>query len=325
MNLSRWLTQRKPDWEKLEELLNTINAYGIKGLSNHQILTLGSLYRSVSSDLSRARANNVGEQIIDYLNSLTSRTHNYVYSIPPKKLIDVWNFIAYEFPRSFRACFPQFLLAFSVFWIGALLAMITVHNDPLNTSRLFMDEMTIQRLQQGQIWTESVDVSPITSSLIMTHNINIALSAVAYGIMFGVGTLYILFYNGFHIGGTVQVVIENGLGFKILTFIASHGVIELTTIYIAGAAGLLIGWSLVNPGEHRRWDAVKLKINQISKLALGCGFLLIIAGTFEGLISPNENIPPGIKFTIAILSGICLILYFALAGRDKVNKNKEAK
>jgi uncharacterized membrane protein SpoIIM required for sporulation len=317
MNLQRWILQRKPDWERLENLLEVINAQGLRALKSQQILTLGSLYRSVSADLSRSRANNAGEQIIDYLNSLTSRAHNIVYVLPPMKFQDVLNFFIFEFPQTFRNYFPQFLVAFFVFWIGAAIAMTTVHIDPGNTSHLFVAESTINKLQEGEVWTENVEASPFVSSMVMTNNIKIALSAFAYGLIFGIGTLYIMFINGFHIGGGIQVVIENGLGYKILTFIAAHGVIELTTVYIAGAAGLIMGWALINPGEYKRWDAVKLKGRSAGKLALGCVFLLIIAGTIEGLISPNDAIPPFIKFSIALLTGLGLIIYFAFAGRRR--------
>ena len=323
MNLQRWILQRKPDWEKLEHLLDIINSYGLKGLKSDQLLKLGSLYRSVSADLSRARANNVGEQITDYLNHLTSRAHNYVYRLPPMKFADIKNFFYYEFPQTFRQCFAQFLIAFSFFWIGAGMAMFTVHSDPANTSHLFLPEYTIEKLQQGQVWTDNLDANPVISSMVMTNNIKVALNALAYGLLFGLGTLFIMFMNGFHIGGGIQVVIENGLGFNILSFIAAHGVIELTTIYIAGAAGLLIGWALIDPGKYKRWDAVKLRAKTATKLGIGCVFLLIIAGTIEGLISPSQDIPPLVKFAIAIFTGICLIAYLGFAGRQKVLKVEE--
>ncbi|MGD9581365.1 MAG: stage II sporulation protein M [Vampirovibrionia bacterium] len=317
MNLQRWILQRKPDWVKLEGLLDKINAYGLKGLTSNEILTLGSLYRSISADLSRARANNVGEQITDYLNSLTSRTHNYVYRLPPMKSKDIWDFFSYDFPETFRRCFPQFIIAFLIFWIGAAIAMISVHIDPANASYLFLSEHSIEKLQQGIVWTDTSDASPFISSFVITNNISIALKALAYGLFFGIGTIYIMFFNGFAIGGSIQVVIEHGLGYNILSFIAAHGVIELTTVYIAGGAGLLIGWALIDPGEHKRWDAVKLRIKCATKLGIGCTVLLIIAGTIEGLISPNWSIHPYFKFSIAIITAIGLILYFGFAGRNR--------
>lgn len=315
MNLTRWILQRKPEWEELESLLNRVKAFGIKSLSSKEILHLGSLYRSVSADLSRARVYQVGEKIEYYLNDLTGKAHNIVYKNPPMNFSDIQKFFFYSFPCTFRQYFPQFILALLFFWIGSVIAMTAVHIDPVNVSPLFLDEAAIESLKDGKIWTDELSSSPMLSSFILVHNIKIALSAFAYGIFFGIGTLYILFFNGFSIGGTVQVVIENGLGSSILTFISAHGVIELTTIYIAGAAGFIIGWALINPGEYKRWDAVKLKAKSAGTLALGCVFLLIIAGTIEGLVSPNESISPSIKYAIALISAIFLILYFAFAGK----------
>lgn len=315
MNLQRWILQRKPDWDTLEDLLNRINTKGLRSLSSEELLSLGSLYKATSADLSRARVKNVGEPLKLYLNNLVSKAHNYVYRQPPMRFRAVVDFVWYEFPATFRQCFLHFVIAFSVFWIGAVLAMTTVHIDPSSTSHFFIPDQIVEDLRAGTLWTDRVQANPLESYSLMSNNISVAFKAFVYGILFGIGTIYFLFMNGFVIGGGVQVVIENGLGDKILTFISSHGVIELTSIYIAGAAGLLIGWALVNPGEHKRWDSVYLKSVMAFKLILGCALLLIIAGTIEGLISPNPNIPETVKFMISLTSGLLLILYFTFAGR----------
>lgn len=321
MNLQRWLLQRKPDWVNLENILNKIDSSGIKALKSSEILTLGSLYRCASADLSRARVNNASEQIIAYLNNLTLRAHNNIYKLSSFKLSNIWDFIVYDFPCAFRETFAEFVLAFGIFVFAAVLAMLTVHSDPSNTSDYFVPPNVIQSLRQGNFWTDDLTSNPLISSQVMINNIRIALSALSFGMILGIGSLFIMFYNGFVIGGSIQVVAENGLLIKILTFISAHGVIELTTVFIAGAAGLIMGWALVNPGEYKRWDAVKLKAKIASKLAMGCVLLLIIAGTIEGLISPNQHIPAYIKFLIALLSAILLIIYFFFVGRNRKLEN----
>jgi uncharacterized membrane protein SpoIIM required for sporulation len=94
-----------------------------------------------------------------------------------------------------------------------------------------------------------------------------------------------------------------------------HGVIELSCIFIAGGAGLLIGSAMVMPGNMTRADALKTRGMEAVRLMMGIAVLLVVAGTIEGFISPAP-IDPRIKYSIAALTGIALYSYLLLVGRD---------
>jgi uncharacterized membrane protein SpoIIM required for sporulation len=94
-----------------------------------------------------------------------------------------------------------------------------------------------------------------------------------------------------------------------------HGVIELTCIFIAGGAGLLIGSALLVPGDLSRSDALKSRGKEAGRLMMGVAVLLVVAGIIEGFISPAP-IPAAIKFSIAGITGLALYSYLLLAGRD---------
>jgi uncharacterized membrane protein SpoIIM required for sporulation len=94
-----------------------------------------------------------------------------------------------------------------------------------------------------------------------------------------------------------------------------HGVIELSCIFIAGGAGLLIGSALIIPGDMTRADALKTRGMEAVRLMMGVAVLLVVAGTIEGFISPAA-IDPRIKYSIAALTGITMYSYLLLAGRD---------
>jgi uncharacterized membrane protein SpoIIM required for sporulation len=103
-----------------------------------------------------------------------------------------------------------------------------------------------------------------------------------------------------------------------------HGVIELSCIFIAGGAGLLIGSALVMPGDLSRADALKSRGKDAVRLMMGVAVLLVVAGLIEGFISPAP-ISPKIKFTIAGLTGIALYSYLLLAGRTVGELGKGGK
>jgi uncharacterized membrane protein SpoIIM required for sporulation len=102
---------------------------------------------------------------------------------------------------------------------------------------------------------------------------------------------------------------------------AGHGVIELTCIFIAGGAGLLVGTAILIPGDLTRFDSLRLRGREAIQLIVGCIPLLVLAGIIEGFISPAP-ISTTIKFTIAILTGVALYSYLLLAGREASEDRK---
>src|ERR1700745_2837964 len=114
----------------------------------------------------------------------------------------------------------------------------------------------------------------------------------------GLGTLYVLAFNGASFGAIIALTYRAGFGNDLLTFVAGHGVIELSCIFIAGGAGLLIGTALLMPGDMTRGDALKSRGMEAVRLIVGCIPLLVVAGIIEGFISPAP-INPAIKFAVA--------------------------
>ena len=142
--------------------------------------------------------------------------------------------------------------------------------------------------------------------------------AFALGAVFGLGTLYVLAFNGASFGAIIALTYRAGFGNDLLLgFVISHGVIELTCIFIAGGAGLLIGTALLMPGNLSRADALKSRGMDAVRLVIGCIPLLVVAGIIEGFISP-QPIPAAIKIGIGVLTGLTLYSYLFLAGRENL-------
>src|SRR4029079_10246013 len=134
------------------------------------------------------------------------------------------------------------------------------------------------------------------------------------GAMFGVGTLFYLAFNGANMGSVLALTYRAGFGNDLLTFMVGHGVIELSCIFIAGGAGLLIGSALIMPGDLSRADALKTRGMEAVRLMIGVAILLVVAGTIEGFISPAP-IDPRVKFGIGGLTGLAMYSYLLFAGR----------
>jgi uncharacterized membrane protein SpoIIM required for sporulation len=165
-------------------------------------------------------------------------------------------------------------------------------------------------------WNAANEANQIAATDIATHNIRITLNAFGYGALFGVGTLYYMALNGLAHASVLALTYRAGYGHELLTFMAGHGPVELSCIFIAGGGGLLFGTALLFPSDIPRFDNLRLRGREAIQLATGCVPLLAIAGTIEGFISPAA-IPPAMKFTISAVTAVALYSYLLLAGRGK--------
>ena len=148
------------------------------------------------------------------------------------------------------------------------------------------------------------------------HNVGIALQCFARGILFGLGTIYTLLYNGIAIGAVGGYVVAKGHGDRFLSFIISHGSFELTAIAVAGGAGLMLGDALVHPGNRTRLEALRVQGLEAVQIAGGAAVMLVIAALIEGFWSPAP-IPAIFKYTAGGVLWIIVILYLCLAGRGR--------
>ena len=319
--MNRFINERKDNWQRLEELLSSLNTSSLRGLSRMEVREFGELYRRAASDLAIARAETRDPKLINYLNSLVIRAHGKIYRAEGQGANLVWNFFTKDFPQAFRRNWKFIALAFGVFTLFGIVSFVLCYND-----LKFADELGLTKIQYAaqadeKWWLSLNDANQIGSSEILTNNILVSLMAFAYGAFFGIGTIYVLITNGLSIGGVLGVCykVSPAFGNSLVTFMVGHGVIELSCIFIAAGAGLLIGYALINPGDLTRTQALKKNGLEAVRLAIGCACLLVIAGIIEGFLSPSA-LPPFVKFGTGILSGIAMYCYLLLVGREEAVK-----
>jgi uncharacterized membrane protein SpoIIM required for sporulation len=318
MPIDRFIKERKNVWERLEELLQLLDRMTLRKLHREEVRELGRIYRRTASDLAIARAESRDPRLINYLNSLVIRAHGRIYRADPQATRLVRDFFRRDFPRTFRSTWRYTATAFAVFLVFTAIAFFGTRHDPDFSEFAgispFFREVVINNRKHW--WEELNEANQIGSTSILTNNIRVTFYAFALGAIFGLGTLYVLAFNGASFGAVIALTYRAGFGNDLLLgFVISHGVIELTCIFIAGGAGLLIGTALLMPGNLSRADALKSRGMEAVRLIIGCVPLLVVAGIIEGFISP-QPIPAAIKIGIGVLTGITLYSYLLLAGRE---------
>lgn len=321
---SPFINNRKNAWQRLEELLARLDRTSLKRLHREEVRELGRIYRRAASDLAIARAESRDPRLINYLNSLVIRAHGRIYRADAQGGERIRVFFARELPRTFRRTWRYTALSFAVFLVFGLIGFVGSHRDP-EFSELMGVPPAFRELYietKTHWWKDLNQANQVGASRIMTNNIQVTIYTFAFGAMFGVGTLFFLAYNGANIGSVLALTYRAGFGHDLATFMAGHGVVELSCIFMAGGAGLLIGSAITMPGDLSRADALKVRGKDAIRLMTGVAVLLVLAGVIEGFISP-EPIDPKIKFSIAATTGIALYSYLLLAGREETAEKGE--
>jgi uncharacterized membrane protein SpoIIM required for sporulation len=312
--------QRRQDWVDLERMLTTsARTRKLRG-TPEEISRFASLYRSACADLARARASGYPDDLVDYLNALTARSHNLFYVAPPFPLRRLGRFFSVVFPLTVRRNAIYVAVGLMLFF-GPLLGMVALS--------AFDDQAMFQLVPKGMLKQyekmyeqghaagrdETVDVA--MTGFYVRNNIGIAFQCFASGIFFGIGSIITLLINGVVIGAVVGFITRTPSAMNLLSFIIGHGPFELTAICLSGAAGLRLGFGAVITRNRRRSESLRLAARDAVRLVLGAAVLLAGAAMIEGFFSPS-SLPMVVKFVFGGACALFLIWYLAFYGWGKL-------
>ncbi len=321
------VAEGRPRWDAFSTELTDARRRGLNSLTEDEVTEFVESYREVATDLARLRTADRGRggDAVFTLSRLVSAGHNLLYRRPSQGIDRVGQFLAFDIPREVRRSWRHVAVAAALLFIPAIGTVVAIVRTPSLATRMLPAGM-IERATDGQkrgntgadyLADGEDQKGSVLSAFLMTNNIRVALVAFAGGITAGVLTVYALVFNGIAaLGAGVGLYITKGIGGQILGFIAAHGVLELSAICIAGAAGLLLATAMLVPGDRTRREA--LAENGARSLHLvGCVVIfLILAGIIEGNISPSK-LPDSVKYATAVITAVFIVWYLSL-GRGPI-------
>ncbi len=295
MNEQMFMEANMQKWSRLEDYNRRLYKKGLSRLPKDEIDEFAELLHSTSYSLSYARTHFKDRPVTNYLNTIVGAANSYFYVKPVTDTSDIKNYFKSGFPTTVRENSKFVSFALILFLMGFLGGLIAVLVNPESVNYFFPGGINLSF--DGKGWNY-----PFISSLIMANNIKTALAAIAFGVFLGLGTVYVLFYNGLIIGCLTGYVIGSGADIVMFaSLILPHGFLELTAIFISGAAGLIIGRAILIPGDLRRRDSLIKGGKEAARLIPGIVFMLVIAAIIEGFFTPL-SLPAIVKLVFAVAS-----------------------
>jgi len=287
----RFRNAREWDWRRLESLLRKMEGQSLSTLNDEDLLAVPVLYRSALSSLSVARATSLDKALIDYLESLCTRTYFFVYGPRSSVLERLNRFFAHDLPAAAKALWRETLISLAVTVVGAVAGFVMVIRDPdwfyafvekgLAHGR---DPSASTKFLQDTLYTTGKDDSGLSvmAMALFTHNSGIALMAFALGFAFCLPTGFVILVNGLMLGAFLALFYSHGLGFQSVGWLSIHGTTEIFAVILAGGAGFRVGWTLAFPGKDSRAQALSKAGRTAGALMGGVVVMLLCAGMLEG-------------------------------------------
>jgi uncharacterized membrane protein SpoIIM required for sporulation len=321
MDLTTFLTQRRPEWRKLEKMLEQVEGSGLGSLDEEQVVEFGRLYRRTASDLNQAQTFMTGDATVRYLNDMVARAYVAIYG---KTRTDWWGllvFFVWGYATVFRRHWPHLTLATGLFVAGCVFGLVAAMFDP-EVGRAYLlpsDMPTIQPPKDGEDQQQpplSTGQLSAFSSFLFTHNTTVTLVAFALGIFLGVGSAWMMFYNGVTTGALLAVFWEAHQLRAFATGILPHGVVEIPAMLIGGAAGFVLAEGILRARTWPRLEELARKGKEALYLVAGAVPLLMCAGVIEAGVAraPDWVINSGAKLGVAGVVALGFWAYVLLFG-----------
>jgi uncharacterized membrane protein SpoIIM required for sporulation len=321
INLQSFVLKERPFWDELEKCLQLLEQQSRAHLTLQQARRLHYLYERASAALAQVHTFSGDPDLQRYVESLVARAYAAIHAMDrPRRRFRPIHWFFGTFPATFRAHLNCFWLSCAITLVGIAFGGGAIALDPDAKAVLMPFEHLqgdpadrVKHEEQGS-GTHSDAMHGTFAAMLMTHNTQVAILALALGVTWGMGTIVLLFYNGVILGAVAVDYIHAGQSTFLAGWLLPHGSIEIPSILIAGQAGLLLGWTMI--GRQSRLP-LKQRLRQIMPslvtLILGTAILLVWAGIVESFLSQYHQpvLPYWLKISFGCVELVLLAMLLA--------------
>ncbi|WP_405248377.1 stage II sporulation protein M [Cellulophaga sp. Asnod2-G02] len=318
MREAAFVKQNKDKWTTFENVLAKKTEINPDELSD--------LYIEITDHLSYAKTFYPQSNTEFFLNTLAGQAHRQIYKTKRESKNRIVRFWKTEFPTMFYHHQRELLIAFLVFGFFVVVGVFSSASQGDFVRSILGDgyvNMTLENIENNdpmKVYKEQGEFNMFLG--ITINNIRVALMAFVYGILLGVGTIYVLLRNGLMLGSFQYFFFEKGLGWESVRTIWIHGTIEISVIIIAGCAGLVLANGLLFSGTYPRIDSFKMGVVNGLKIVVSTIPFFVIAGFLEGFITRHTEMPDWLAIFI-ILASLSLIIFYYIIYPIQLHKKNQ--
>lgn len=307
MKESQFIGQNKEKWLESEKLL----ASGEKDSNK-----LSNLFIQITDDLSYARTFFSHRFIKVYLNKTAMKFFSQIYVRKKSKWAHFTDFWKEELPQVVIHCRKELIISLLAFMLAMAVGVLSSMNEPDFVASILGDSyvaMTKENINSGDPMKVYKEANQSDMFLSITIN-NIRVSFITYlsGLIAGIGSLMLLLYNGIMVGAFQYFFFQHGLLGESMLAVWLHGTLEISSIIIAGGAGLVLGRGILLPGTLSRTQAFYVSASRSLKLLLGTVPLFIVAGFVESFLTRYTEVPWFVRLAFILVSLFFIVGYFAV-------------
>jgi uncharacterized membrane protein SpoIIM required for sporulation len=305
MQETEFIKQNKDKWAEFESVLD---------MSGKDPERITELFIETTDDLSYSRTYYPNRSVRVYLNGISKKVYQTIYSERKKNKKAFSKFWREELPEAMWLNRKTLLLSFFIFVTGISIGIFSGMNYPEFARIILGDsyvEMTEANIEKGDPMAVYDSSEPVQMFLVIAlNNIRISFAAFILGALFGFGTIYLLLYNGIMVGAFIYFFIERGLLKESFLAIMLHGTTELSMIVLAGCAGLTLARGVLFPGTYTRTQALVLAARGGIKILVAVTILLLYAAFIESFATRHTETPNWIRASIILLTAVIVVGYF---------------
>ena len=314
MDIDTYLATNSKDWKRLDQLTKG-GRRKLNSRSHSEIQELTALYQKTSSALSYSRSYFNDPALNAYLSALVNRAGQTIYGTRKRSWRNVGSFFTITFPAASWHMRKMLLVSALLLFLPALVGGAWIATNQEARDIAIPPVLAKQYIEEDfESYYRSEEASQFSSEVI-TNNIMVGVVAFGGGIALGLPTVFALILNGFNVGIAGGLFAYHHQLDKFFGLILPHGLLELTCVVFAGAAGLQLGWSIIAPGNRTRVQAIGEEGRRVATVVIGLFVFFTISGIIEGFVT-GQPWPTWIRVGIGVIAEILFLSYVHFAGRN---------
>jgi len=309
MDVDAFAAAHQADWDRLAVLVKRR-----RRLSEEEVDELVASYQRTATHLSVLRSGGHDPALTARLSGLLGHARAAVTGAHTPAWRSVGEFFAVAFPAMAYRTRWWWLATAAGSIVIALIAGRWIAASPAAQASLASHSQVAGLVNHQFRDYYSQDTASAFALKVWTNNVWVAAQSLILGAFLGVGTIYVLLVNALNLGVDGGLMIGHGKAAEFFTLILPHGMLELSAVFLAAAAGLRMGWAIIDPGQRSRAQALAEEGRATVTIALGLIVVLATSGAIEAFVTPS-SLPSWARIGIGAVAEVSFLAYVILAGR----------